>query len=823
MTRNGISLRKLVAESDKFVVMAEYVPLPGNRLSNFEQFLQGYAAKKTQLPEDVVLAGLTIPQSPSGVATMSPVDIYAVLDKQGLWGELDLLAHVTAKDHNVDAIKSLLIGMAKLGIESVLVLTGDKPSESKGVFEVDAIGLIDLIDELNIKAFDRAKAGAFDKVHQFYIMAGVSPFKYTEASQMQQYYKMAKKVRVGAESLITQLGWDWRKSEELFRYMREEGITTPVFGNVYTLTTLTPAARLMYEGKLQGCVVTKEFFDKLNGEKLDDQLERTAQQMAMYRDMGAAGVDIGGLFDFDMLVGIVQRAGEIGADWREYADNLAFGPEGGFYLYDQQGQRREPSKPNAKINKKMFDAFHKVLFEPGQGLHGPAKAVLGLSKGLREGKGAMHKFFHACCEKPMKTLLFECEECGDCFLYENFSLCSMGRCEKGLDNAPCGDSNPDGTCGNNAEIRCVGEMIYDAAASEGPEGLTTLAERINPARNPQLAGTSSILNYFFGRDHTKKVNLLQIGDNIHSYIPKVGAAMRELAAKGAGAYDEPSGALNFIISMIRGQDRHRADYIAVNVDALAGGDGQGTAELMRQYVRLVEVHSHGAAVGVDSKDCAVLAAGLREWYGGREKAEKVKKPLLRSAQLPIMDEVLGLNGECQFKMAALLADEAAGSNGDLTAERLCELARKLFQTATERYNFGPDDVLLEVPIQPLMQDKPQCKDMPSRTYVTFEAIRRIMHDAGMKGVHTMLSVADSAKGLPGRKIGVCRAYVAQAQARGLDAISANVTHDYGLVESAADLMELVDSFGRQDGSSQQDELAAANMEAFCRANQKAKK
>ena len=72
-------------------------------------------------------------------------------------------------------------------------------------------------------------------------------------------------------------------------------------------------------------------------------------------------------------------------------------------------------------------------------------------------------------------MLFDCEECGDCFLVENFGICSMGKCEKGLANPPCGDANPDGTCGNNEEIRCVGELMYEAAASEGPDGLVKLA------------------------------------------------------------------------------------------------------------------------------------------------------------------------------------------------------------------------------------------------------------------------------------------------------------------------------------------------------------
>ena len=311
------SLRQLASTFEKFLVMAEYVPLPGHNLANFEKFLKGYAEKKSSLPDDVEVAGVTIPQSPSGTASMSPLDIYALLDKKDLWADLDVIPHVTTKDHNADAIESYLVGLRKSQLESVLALTGDKPGSAKGVFEFDSVGLIRFIKEMNDKAFDKAKAGEFDKVHQFYVAAAVSCFKYTEASQMQQYYKMKKKVAAGAECLITQMGWDWRKSQELFTYMKEESVDVPVFGNVYFLTTMTPAPRLMHDGKLPGCLVTAELFEKLRSESTEQQLERAAVQMAMYRDMGAVGVDLGGIFDFDMLAEIVHKAGQIGSNWPE--------------------------------------------------------------------------------------------------------------------------------------------------------------------------------------------------------------------------------------------------------------------------------------------------------------------------------------------------------------------------------------------------------------------------------------------------------------------------------------------------------------------------
>ena len=821
MTENRLSLRNLTASRDRFIVVAEYVPLPGHRLTNFETFLKGYAQKRDQVPPDVVVGAMTIPQSPSGKASMSPTDIFALLDKKDLWGDLDVLPHVTTKDMNLDGIETYLLGLRKMGIESVLALTGDKPAESKGVFEVDSVGLIQFIRQMNETAFEKAKPGTFDQVHQFYIAAAVSQFKYTEASQMQQYFKMAKKIEVGADCLITQMGWDWRKSEELFQYLQEENISAPVYGNVYVLTTKTPAPRLMHQGKLPGCVVTKEFFEKLQGESIADSIARAAQQMAMYRDLGAVGVDLGGLFDFDMLLEIVQQAQEIGSHWREYRDNLSFGVPGGFYLYDENGKRRELSRPKPTFSKRNFDFFHNSFLEPDRGLHNSLRRILGVSQGLRKGAGGLYKLFYAGFEAPVKKMLFDCEECGDCFLVENFGICSMGKCEKGLDNVPCGDANPDGTCGSNEERQCVGELVYEAAASEGEAGLAKLQQQINPKRDVSLEGTASILNYMFGKDHTKKVNLIQIGESLHASIPKMGAAMQELIDRGPNAYEQPSGVLNFILSTISGQVSHRADYLAVNVDKFGEDDPALALELMRQYVQLVKQHGGQAPVCIDSSSDEVLKTGLEQWY--KDAPSDIAVPLINSVKTYTMDEILPLREKYPFKFVGLLMEEKdSQADGGFLVENLFALARKIFQAAMSKYGFTPDDVFFDTTVFPLAIDMPMTPDTPGYTYRAFETIRKIMSDSEMKGVHTSLGISNSARDLPGRAIGVCRAYLAKAMEYGLDAAIVNVTHDYGWKETAPELMELVDAFAKQDGSAALTQKAIDLMGDFCRANRKKK-
>jgi 5,10-methylenetetrahydrofolate reductase len=825
-----IRLKEMLArrpEERPFLILAEFLPLAGQDTANIEKFLADYSRQRQSLPRDMLLAGLTLPQSPSGVASLSPADVFSLLDKKGLWDDLEVISHVTAKDHNREALRAALLGLRKLGLEAILALTGDKPSAGKGVFEVDAIGLIELIREMNFESVLQAALADLDRAHQFFVLTAVSPFKYTEASQRQQYLKMKKKIRAGAEVLITQMGWDWRKSEELFRYLREEGLRVPVLGNVYLLSTATPAPRLMAEGKLPGCLVTADFFETLSKERPADHLERTAVQVAMYRDLGAAGVDLGGLFDFETLAGIMARAAEIGAGWRQFQAALDFPPQrfpGGrpaFYLYDQEGRRREPSRPRAGGHKKFFDFLHRALLTPGRGLQPAVKKFLGSSSSLRQGRGQPYRIFFG-GEKAVKTVLYDCRECGDCFLPENFSRCTIGECAKGLPNPPCGDADARGKCPHDPSRRCVAELIWEAAASQGPAGLAALEETTNPSRIAALEGTSSILNNLFDKDHAARFPLIQVGENLHASIPKMAAVMKILLGRGPDALVKPSGALDYVISQIKAQVRHKADYIDINVDAFGEDDQEQSLAMMRDYVRLIRRQGEGVPVSVDSSSPQVLRAGLEAWYDGTDG--NLGRPLLNSVKTYTLDELLPLRSRYPFRFIGLLVDiKSTGSEGSYcSVDELYGLAKTIFRAAVGRYGFKPQDIFFDSTVFPLAIDMPLAVDTPGYTFLTFKTIRRIKRDPEMKGVHFSLGVTNAVRDLPGRRTGVCRAYLAKAMEYGLDAAIVNVLHDYGRRPAAPDLLEFVDAFAQQDGSARAQQKAISAMMAFCKANRKTK-
>ncbi len=811
-------IRERLESKSGFLVVAELTGGPNFDFGPIGKFLSAYKkAGPESIPAGFDFAGIMLPQNPGGVANIDPGHAIDKLNAEGLLGDLDCVPHISCKDQNANSLVTSLVAMRDSGVESVLILTGDKPISATGVFDLDSIGLLQVIRDMNNEAYLKARQADLGKVHQFFPGAAVSPFKYTEQSQMQQYYKMEKKIACGAKFLITQVGWDWKKSQELFKYLENHKINIPVFGNVFLLSTTTAAPRLMHDAKLTGCFVSDEFLAKLYSENLAQHIERAAEQVAMYKAIGAAGADIGGVSNFETFAGILKRAAEIGDGWGQYKDNLCWPAKKAFYLYDDSGRERGLSKPKATFSHKFFNFMHRAILNPdyrGFKMFRGTMAALGTEKG----EGAMYKLFHA-NESAFKYLVFDCEGCGDCYLPENFGLCTMGGCEKGLANAPCGDATADGKCGNNLERVCIGELIYDAAASE-EFGITKLRRTINKPRIKALEKTASILNYLFGKDHTMKNALISIGESVHASIPKTGQIMKQLAELGPDAYTKPSGPLNYIRALIESQANDGADYIAVNVDAFGEDDPQTAVNMMREYVKLVRRWSNGVPICIDSGNNDVLVAALKEWYN---TDEVVNQPLINSVKIYTMEKFFPLKRDYDYAFIGLLMteDKPTGPGGSHSMEELYSLAKRIYEKAVGQYGFKPEEIFFDSTVFPLAIDMPMEPGVPGYTYRAFEAIKKIKSDSAMKGVHCSLGISNSVRDLPGRRIGVCRAYVAKAMEYGLDAGIVNVAHHYGRVPADPDLVALVDAFAKMDGSAEATNKAMMLMGKFCQENRKA--
>lgn len=319
-----------------------------------------------------------------------------------------------------------------------------------------------------------------------------------------------------------------------------------------------------------------------------------------------------------------------------------------------------------------------------------------------------------------------------------------------------------------------------------------------------------------------KNSLISIGESVHASIPKTGAVMRQLAELGSNAYAKESEPLNYIKGSIESQASDGADYIAVNLDDFGRDDPQVSVDMMREYIKLIQKWGRGVPVCIDSSDNDVLIAGLKQWY---ETNQQVKQPLINSVKVYTTEPILPLKKDFDFAFIGLLVSEDAsvGPGGSHSVEELYCLAKEIFERAVGENGFKPGEIFFDSTVFPLAIDMPMEPNVPGYTYRAFETIKKIKSDAEMMGVHCSLGVSNSVRDLPGRKIGVCRAYVAKAMEYGLDAGIVNVGHYYGSVEPDPELLELVDAYAKMDGSAERMNKAMELMGKFCSENRKGTK
>ncbi len=453
----------------RFCYMVEMVA----SASMAEAKLWEIAAGLAQIPE-VVGAGIT--SYAGGSAGHDPIRVAAGAREQGLNPNV----HLTCVNHDPAGIRDALDRLMALGMENVFAITGDYPKGAAPEtvqFAGDSVQLVETIAEV------RAAQG-----WPFYISVAVSPFKYTEADCAYQYLKLEKKIAAGADFAITQLGFDSQKQRELMRYLRERGLNTPVFGNVYVLPP--KAAERMSKGEPPGCWVSPELLAKIQEEaKAEDKglaarLERAAKMAAISRGLGYAGAYIGGTHNPEHIRGIIRRAEELAPRWEELAEEISYGAKGGFFFYDSTPR---PPKPR-EFTQKLFD-----VIEPANTPRSLRKVLTGVMSWIDHHPAAAEALEKA--ELAFKKPVFGCQACGNCVLGLMEYVCPM-TCPKNMRNGPCGGTS-NGQCEVIPEQACIWVEVYERAkAAHRVDELKTYI----PPRNRALQGTSSYINYFLNRD-----------------------------------------------------------------------------------------------------------------------------------------------------------------------------------------------------------------------------------------------------------------------------------------------------------------------------------
>ena len=224
-------------------------------------------------------------------SAMARVRMGAMAVAFGLQHDLDVecLVHVTTRDRNLMALESELLGAHALGVRNILALTGDPPRigdypTGSGVWDVDSIGLIEILARLN-RGEDQA-GSPIGQQAVFTIACALDP---TATDALTEWDRLERKLAAGAHLVMTQPLYDVAQVEAMFvearRRFGPRGFPVPLLLGVLPLVSSRHAEFLHNE--VPGITIP----------------EATRARM---RDAGAAGTEAG----IDMADALLAAVGD---------------------------------------------------------------------------------------------------------------------------------------------------------------------------------------------------------------------------------------------------------------------------------------------------------------------------------------------------------------------------------------------------------------------------------------------------------------------------------------------------------------------------------
>jgi homocysteine S-methyltransferase len=217
-----------LVETGSFVTLVEIVPPKG---IDCTREIEG-----AQLLAQLGVHAINVPDSPRASARMSAQSLCIQIQQHT---GIETILHYTCRDRNLLSIQSDLLGASSIGLHNILCLTGDPPKlgnypDATAVFDVDAIGLVNIVRRLN-HGLDIG-ANSIGASTNFTIGVAANPGVPDIEHELRRF---EYKVEAGAEYAITQPVFDLRLLESFL--MRIEGFRIPVIAGIWPLTSLRNA------------------------------------------------------------------------------------------------------------------------------------------------------------------------------------------------------------------------------------------------------------------------------------------------------------------------------------------------------------------------------------------------------------------------------------------------------------------------------------------------------------------------------------------------------------------------------------------------------
>jgi len=207
-------LGKALREGERIVSVQLDPPLGGN--------ISGLVELTQALKDSGRVGFVDVNDNAGARAGMHSIMVSSVLERVA---GIETIPHLTTRDYTVMGLEAMLFGSHAEGVRNVLAVTGDPPEVgdypgSRGVYEVDAIGLVELMARLNNG--EDFNGRPIDAPTSFLIGVAVNPTADDLDVELDRYQR---KIEAGAHFAMTQLVFDL---EHLDSFLERLGGPSPI-------------------------------------------------------------------------------------------------------------------------------------------------------------------------------------------------------------------------------------------------------------------------------------------------------------------------------------------------------------------------------------------------------------------------------------------------------------------------------------------------------------------------------------------------------------------------------------------------------------------
>jgi methionine synthase / methylenetetrahydrofolate reductase(NADPH) len=221
---------------------------------------------------------VNVPDGPRAQSRMGAL-LTSVLIEQRVG--IETVTHYACRDRNLLGMLSDLLGASAVGLRNMLIITGDPPKmgpypDATAVFDVDAIGLTNLVNNLN-HGLDPG-GNKIGEPTRFAIGVGVNPAAIDLEHEIRRF---EWKVDAGAEYAITQPVFDVEQLEKFLGKIQH--VRIPIVAGIWPLVSLRNAEFLANE--VPGVTVPAPIIERMRIASAESKERGVAEGIAIAKEM----------------------------------------------------------------------------------------------------------------------------------------------------------------------------------------------------------------------------------------------------------------------------------------------------------------------------------------------------------------------------------------------------------------------------------------------------------------------------------------------------------------------------------------------------------